>query len=218
MVKSSIRKLTLLVALFFLACGSSYAAHNNFRFALPETYHSYKMYEHPNYLGSLLILIPAMVSEPRQSSGYRNLRVLVVKDTPEKSGFSDTHQGLRSFAQSVLNGLSSDCEQANVDLGSLIQLSGGFAIDWRRQCLSSELASLYLSEQGRLFVSDHGVYGLSQFGFNANQSANIPESERNWFAKFAFNSNFCQSGTNCGDEGLFKYWVDYQPEEPISPE
>ena len=218
MLQRKLRWLIFLTSIFLLAWNSSYAAHNNFRFALPETYHSYEMYEHSAHLGSILILMPAKVSEPKQSTGYRNLRVLVVNDTPERSGFSNSQQGLRSYAESVLNGLSPDCQQANLSIGSLVQLSGGFAVDWRRQCLSSQSESYYLSEQGRLFISEHGAYGLSQFGFNTNRSATIPESERNWFAKFAFNSNFCQSGTNCGDEGLFKYWVDYQPEETITSE
>ena len=176
------------------------------------------MHEHPVFFGNVLTLIPAEVSEPAQESDYRNLRVLVVKGTPENLGFSTSAQGFRHFAEAILDGLKADCQQPNLTVGSRVQLSGGFAVDWRRQCLSSQSESHYLSEQGRLFISEHGAYGLSQFGFNTNRSATIPESERNWFAKFAFNSNFCQSGTNCGDEGLFKYWVDYQPEETITSE
>lgn len=218
MVKFSIRKLSFLATALLLVSSASHAAQNNFRFALPETYQPYMMVEHPVFLGSVLTLTPKAVSEPKQGSDYRNLRVLVVKDVPQNLGFTTNPQGFRSYAQAVLEGLNADCQQPNLNVGSLVQLSGGFAVDWRRQCLSAESATLYLSEQGRLFVSEHGAYGLSQFGFNSNRSATIPERERNWFAKFAFNSSFCQSGTNCGDEGLFKYWVDYQPEEPISPE
>jgi len=218
MIKCSIRKLRLLATSLSLVCSASHAAQNNFRFALPETYQPYAMHQHPALLGSVLTLIPAAVSEPKQQSDYRNLRVLVVKDTPQNLGFSTNAQGFRSYAQAVLDGLKTDCQQPNLNLGSLVQLPGGFALDWRRQCLSAESASLYLSEQGRLFVSEHGAYGLSQFGFNSNRSANISERERNWFAKFTFNSSFCQSGTNCGDEGLLTHWVDYQPEAPVTQE
>ncbi len=218
MVKYSIRKLSFLATALLLVSSASHAVQNNFRFALPETYHSYMMHEHTAFLGSVLTLIPAGVGEPKQQSEYRNLRVLVVKDAPQNLGFSTNSQGFRSYAQAVLEGLNDDCQQPNLNVGSLVQLSGGFAVDWRRQCLSAESATLYLSEQGRLFVSEHGAYGLSKFGFNSNRSATIPERERNWFAKFAFNSSFCQSGTNCGDEGLLKHWVEYQPEAPITPE
>ena len=218
MVKCLIRKLSLFATLLLLVSSVSHASPNNFRFALPESYQPFMMDEHSALLGSVLILTPAEVNEPEQASGNRNIRLLVVKDTPQNLGFSANAQGFRSYAQAVLDGLKVDCQQPNLHVGSLVQLSGGFAVDWRRQCLSAESAPLYLAEQGRLFVSEHGAYGLSQFGLNSNRSTNITERERNWFAKFTFNSSFCLSGTNCGDEGLLTHWVDYQPEAPVTPE
>ncbi|WP_036543706.1 hypothetical protein [Nitrincola lacisaponensis] len=201
----------LQACLLFMIATPLFAGTDNFRFALPESYQPFSMTAHAVHHGNALVMMPEQVSAPWQASGFRNIRVLVLTDSPEAAGFSLNAQGIRAYASSILNNLSSDCEQATVNVGSAVQLPGGLGIDWRRHCRSLSADGMYLAEQGRLFFSNTGVYGLSQFGFSRNSQASMAEAERHWFAKFVFNSNFCSSGINCGDEGYFKHWVEYQP-------
>ncbi|KGK41327.1 hypothetical protein LH51_15730 [Nitrincola sp. A-D6] len=209
---------TLLALILSLVAGQSFAETDNFRFALPESYQPFGMTPHPVHHGNALVLMPAEARTPWQQQGYRNIRVLTLTESPEATGFTSTGQGVRAYAGSILNNLDSDCEQSSVHVGSPVQLRGGLGVDWRRSCRSTHAEGLFLAEQGRLFFDDKGVYGLSQFGFSSSAQASMTEAERHWFAKFVFNSNFCRSGMNCGDEGYFKYWVEYQPEVPATPE
>ncbi|WP_409523504.1 hypothetical protein [Nitrincola sp. MINF-07-Sa-05] len=212
----------LLALILYLNVSLSVADTDSFRFALPESYQPLTMTAHSVHHGNILVLAPEGSGAPGEQPGFRNIRVLVLTDSAEDAGFSSAGQGIRAYASSILNNLDSDldsdCEQSNVHVGSAVQLPGGLGIDWRRSCRSALTGGRYLSEQGRLFFADTGVYGLSQFGFSSSTKAVIPETERNWFAKFMFNSNFCRSGMNCGDEGYFQSWVEYQPEEPATPE
>lgn len=209
---------TLLVLMLSLIASQSFAMTDNFRFALPESYQPFSMTPHPVYHGNTLVLMPAESSTPWQQQGYRNIRVLMLTEPSVAAGFSSGGQGVRAYAETILNDLDSDCEQPRVHVGSPVQLQGGLGVDWRRNCLSTQTEGLYLAEQGRLFFNSKGVYGLSQFGFSHSAQAVMTEAERHWFAKFVFNSNFCRSGMNCGDEGYFKYWVEYQPEVSATPE
>jgi|GEM_PF-6761855 len=209
---------TLLALMLSLIAGQSLAETDNFRFALPESYQPFSMTPHPVHYGNVLVLMPPEASTPWQQQGYRNIRVLMLTEPSEAVGFATTGQGVRAYADSILNNLGADCEQPSVHLGSPVQLRDGLGVDWRRSCRSAQAEGMYLAEQGRLYFADRGVYGLSQFGFSSSRQASMTEAERHWFAKFVFNSNFCRSGMNCGDEGYFKYWVEYQPEVPATSE
>jgi len=211
--------LSLFLALALpLVVSPSVAEMDSFRFALPESYHPFSMTAHPVHHGNMLVLVPEQFSAPQQQQGFRNIRVLVLTDSPEDAGFSSTGQGIRTYASSILNNLDSECDKPSVHVGSPVQLHGGLGIDWRRSCRSTLAGGMYLAEQGRLFFAETGVYGLSQYGFSSGSNTAMPEVERHWFAKFVFNTSFCRSGMNCGDEGFFKSWIEYPQEEPGPPE
>lgn len=184
---------------------------HNFRFALPENYQPMGMQSHPRYHGNVLVWAP--VQSASQSNQFRQLRLLVLTDSAASQGYDSNIQGLRAYAQSILQTLEAGCDPNSIHLTAQVKVNQGVAFDWRQTCVSGEGGTAYRVEQGRLFMSELGVFGLSQFGYSTRQINQVPEADRNWFAKFSFNSDFCHHQMDCGHEGYFQEVITLQSDQ-----
>ncbi|EXJ10919.1 MULTISPECIES: hypothetical protein [Nitrincola] len=184
---------------------------HNFRFALPENYQPKDMQSHPRYHGNVLVWAP--VESSLQLNQFRQLRLLVLTDSAASQGYDSSVQGLRAYAQSVLQNIESGCASNSIHLTAQVQVKQGVAFDWRQVCVNGERGEDYRVEQGRLFISELGVFGLSQFGYSTRKINQIPEVDRNWFAKFSFNSDFCHHQMDCGHEGYFQEAIKFKSDQ-----
>jgi hypothetical protein len=175
------------------------AGSQNFRFALPDDYAVVQHQVNPALQGGSVIFAPAAEASSKE-------RILRLQTYPSEY-YPESLQALgtskpREFLNTVIETqLQSKCTSSTVDSGKIREQNGETRINWWTSCELANQPGQFEFERGRMFLSATGAYFISHINESANKNHQFARNEIKWFDKYLYNSGFCISGNDCGEEG-----------------
>ncbi|MCG8428137.1 MAG: hypothetical protein MI754_12335 [Chromatiales bacterium] len=174
----------------------------NFRFALPAGYVVTDHDVHPQYKGAIVTLSPKNSVQSEDGVEQKVLRVQTYLAKHYPNDFAQAAKKPKEFLHELIaSQLKSKCSEHTVDSGIVRRRSGKIRINWWTSCRSALSNGVHEYERGRLFLSKKGAYLLSHINRSENSKHRFATKEVKWFDKYLYNSGFCKTGENCGQEG-----------------
>lgn len=198
------RKLLTVLALSSTLASGAYAAEKsagsqNFRFALPDDYAVVQHQVNPALQGGSVIFAPAGETTPQER--ILRLQTYPAEYYPESLSALGTSKPREFLNMVIETQLQTKCVTSTVDSGKVREQNGETRVNWWTSCELISQPGQFEFERGRMFLSGTGAYFISHINESGNKSHQFARNEIRWFDKYLYNSGFCTSGNDCGEEG-----------------
>ena len=184
-----------------MLCFSSgvWAENNNFRLALPENYAAQSYAPNEEMSGGNILFSKA--GDLKSSERILHLQTFLPEYLSSEL-ISLSKKDPKSFSEQMISSeLKKDCVNYEVNLGRVRQHNQGVMINWWSTCESKEPSKYNTFERGRIYSASFGTYIYSHRESGKGKDFKFSVMDVKWFDRYLTNSDFCESGKDCGLEG-----------------
>ncbi|WP_333706319.1 hypothetical protein [Vibrio hepatarius] len=179
--------------------GSVMAENNNFRIALPENYAAKSYAPNEDMSGGNVFFSES--GDNTTGERILHLQTFLPQYLSSKL-ISLSKKDPKAFSEQMISSeLEKECVNYEVNLGRVRSHNNGVIINWWSACESKEPSKHNSYERGRVYSANFGTYIYSHYESGKGKDFKFSVKDVKWFDRYLNNSDFCESGKNCGLEG-----------------